>query len=168
MKRCKESTFLRPNTNHLCRSVKLTYPPMCLYLENTIKICFSEGVIKSKLPVCAEEASSFTSLRGKHLPNCIGQCLLSITINIRSTFSDCNWMCSLWEYPLFCISLKRTSWINEIRKLLFPFMSKVSHIINGASILLFKQAYMQWCAIKNHHDPIYVVNWHFSRHPDRC
>ena len=25
---------------------------------------------------------------------------------------------------------------------------------------------VQWCAIENHQDPFYVVNWHFSRHPD--
>ena len=22
--------------------------------------------------------------------------------------------------------------------------------------------------IENHEDPVYVVNWHFSRRPDRC
>ena len=25
-----------------------------------------------------------------------------------------------------------------------------------------------WFAIENHQDPFYVVNWHFSRRPDRC
>ena len=27
---------------------------------------------------------------------------------------------------------------------------------------------IQCCAIENDQDPSYVVNWHFSRHPDRC
>ena len=26
---------------------------------------------------------------------------------------------------------------------------------------------LQWCAIENNQDPFYVVNCHFSRHPDR-
>ena len=28
--------------------------------------------------------------------------------------------------------------------------------------------YLQCCAIENHQDPVYVVNWHFSRGPDKC
>ena len=27
---------------------------------------------------------------------------------------------------------------------------------------------VQWCAIENHQDPVYVVNLHFSTSPDRC
>ena len=26
---------------------------------------------------------------------------------------------------------------------------------------------VQWCAIEKHQDPFYVVNWQFSKHPDR-
>ena len=27
---------------------------------------------------------------------------------------------------------------------------------------------VQCCSYQNHQDPIHVVNWHFSTHPDRC
>ena len=34
------------------------------------------------------------------------------------------------------------------------------------SFILFLK--LQWCAIDNHQDPIYVVNLHFSTHLERC
>ena len=35
-------------------------------------------------------------------------------------------------------------------------------------VCLLVQGSIQWCAIKNHQDPFHVVNWHFSRCPDKC
>ena len=31
-----------------------------------------------------------------------------------------------------------------------------------------KRSIILWCVIENHQDPFYVVNWYFSRRPDRC
>ena len=39
---------------------------------------------------------------------------------------------------------------------------------NSVKYVLKNQVVIQWCAIENHQDLVYVANSHFSKHPDKC
>ena len=59
-------------------------------------------------------------------------------------------------------------WLLDLFALMLDPPQTASKVGNGTFLPRLIYDLLQWLPIKNQQSPVYVINCHFSRHPDRC